>query len=477
LNFLLELVSRAGTDLEISEDVAELFAAERDTLTRFRHYLEGGIDEFQRMTILNALGKAGSDHRKGLYEQGLSADRRVLASDEVVEFLRCALGWIDHTIRESRRPSGLYSAYNLIQFQSDDRISIERLYDMLEGQVAVLSSGVLSADEAIGVLNALRNSDLYREDQKSYLLYPDRELPTFLEKNRVPPEWLKDNSLVKRLSDEGDSRLLVRDSKGIFHFNGAIQNAGDVNRILRELSHAGYEEVVASDGPQVLNVFERVFNHRSFTGRSGSFFGYEGLGCIYWHMVSKLILSVAGIVDRIDTVRDSDTASELAKHYYELRAGLGQNKTPVEYGAFPTDPYSHTPAERGARQPGMTGQVKEDILARWHELGVSVRDGRLHFEPRLLREDEFISSGTPVFTYLDISGTEVSIPLEPGVLAFTYCQVPVIYHRASRTCISVTTDDGVHEKAGGELDPIASSEIFFRTGRVKRLDVHVQPTL
>ena len=29
-----------------------------------------------------------------------------------------------------------------------------------------------------------------------------------------------------------------------------------------------------------------------FTGRSGSFFAYEGLGSIYWHMVSKLLLAV-----------------------------------------------------------------------------------------------------------------------------------------------------------------------------------------
>ena len=38
-----------------------------------------------------------------------------------------------------------------------------------------------------------------------------------------------------------------------------------------------------------------------------------------------------------------------------------QNKTPEEYGAFPFDAYSHTPYNSGAKQPGMTGQVKEEI--------------------------------------------------------------------------------------------------------------------
>ena len=35
-------------------------------------------------------------------------------------------------------------------------------------------------------------------------------------------------------------------------------------------------------------LYEEVFDHQSFTGRSGTFYKYEGLGCIYWHMVSKL---------------------------------------------------------------------------------------------------------------------------------------------------------------------------------------------
>jgi hypothetical protein len=82
----------------------------------------------------------------------------------------------------------------------------------------------------------------------------------------------------------------------------------------------------------------------------------------------------------------------LAAAYYDIRAGLGFNKTPDVYGAFPTDPYSHTPWGNGARQPGMTGQVKEEILTRWGELGVAVQDGRLHFSPTLLRDDEFLTA-------------------------------------------------------------------------------------
>ena len=63
---------------------------------------------------------------------------------------------------------------------------------------------------------------------------------------------------------------------------------------------------------------------------------------------------------------------DLLEHYYEINEGIGVHKSPALYGAFPTDPYSHTPAGKGAQQPGMTGQVKEDILSRFGELGVFV---------------------------------------------------------------------------------------------------------
>ena len=45
----------------------------------------------------------------------------------------------------------------------------------------------------------------------------------------------------------------------------------------------------------------------------------------------------------------------------------------------------------GAKQPGMTGQVKEEILTRRGELGISVKNGSLCFNPTLLRVDELLS--------------------------------------------------------------------------------------
>src|SRR5438477_11614558 len=103
------------------------------------------------------------------------------------------------------------------------------------------------------------------------------------------------------------------------------------------------------------------------------------------------------------------------------------------------DPYSHTPGHGGARQPGMTGQVKEEILTRWGELGVIVEDGRLTFQPALLRRRELLGVAQN-WPFFDVQGRPETLALAPNSLAFTICQVPVIYH-ATRGDMKMTIVD------------------------------------
>jgi hypothetical protein len=96
----------------------------------------------------------------------------------------------------------------------------------------------------------------------------------------------------------------------------------------------------------------------------------EGLGSIYWHMVSKLLLAAEEYFFRsVEEGVDADTMGQLKNHYYEIKAGIGLYKSPELYGAFPTDAYSHTPGNAGVKQPGMTGQVKEDVISRMGRVG------------------------------------------------------------------------------------------------------------
>jgi hypothetical protein len=338
------------------------------------------------------MGEAFSDYRATVYAHGLS-DRTDVALDDVVRLCRTALDYLDRGIRANRREDGLYHAYNLLAFADDgNAVDVLRLPEMLEGQVAVLSSGLPDPAEALGILERLFASSLYREDQHSFMLYPERELPGFLDKNLIPDESALAIPLIDDMLAAGDRSLVARDEDGICRFHGDFRNAKDVADALDELAEREeWAAAAARDREAVLALFEDVFRHGSYTGRSGTMYGYEGLGCIYWHMVAKLLLAVQEVVHRAE--REGAPASvrdELAGMYYRIRAGLGYEKSVAEYGAFPTDPYSHTPAGGGAKQPGMTGQVKEEILTRLGELGVRVADGAVRFRPLLLREGEFL---------------------------------------------------------------------------------------
>ena len=233
--------------------------------------------------------------------------------------------------------------------------------------------------------------------------------------------------------------------------------------------------MVAREHDAYLEMFEKMFNHKAFTGRSGTFFGYEGLGSIYWHMVSKLLLAAQENLFRGQRTQASDEVmGRLTEHYYEIRAGIGVNKVPDLYGAFPTDAYSHTPGNAGAQQPGMTGQVKEDIISRWAELGVIVSDGKLSFAPFFLRDIEFLDADDQM-RYYDLQGNEQRLSLKSGSLAFTYCQLPVVYKKADKASISVYYNDGnIEQIEGAQLGLELSNHVFSRSGKISRLEVELK---
>jgi hypothetical protein len=85
---------------------------------------------------------------------------------------------------------------------------------MLEGQVAILGSGILSARETVDLLDSLRNSALYRPDQQSYILYPNKKLPTFLEKNNIPENLVNTSKILKTLLNIGDTSIVVKSQVG-----------------------------------------------------------------------------------------------------------------------------------------------------------------------------------------------------------------------------------------------------------------------
>jgi hypothetical protein len=235
-------------------------------------------------------------------------------------------------------------------------------------------------------------------------------------------------------------------------------------------SYPQYGKLVAAEAEKIELLFENTFHHNEFTGRSGTFFAYEGLGSIYWHMVSKLLLAVQETIIR---TRSEPSVGALIEKFVDIRKGQCFNKTPDLYGAFPTDPYSHSPKGQGAKQPGMTGMVKEEIITRQIELGLSIKNGNLSFDFLLFDRHEFLVEPS-VFKYWNVDGQQEQIKLEKGSLAFSICQVPVILQASNRNCIKVhLTDGSIQIIEGHGLDSELSCNIFRRDGVIHHLFIYL----
>lgn len=436
--FLINLYQSEETTYALSEEVV-LFL--RNILTAMVNHLPEQADQpisftdHTRRTFTDQVGRAGEAYRNAVYA-GHSGKKVEMDASLICQFLNMTLDFIDQSIDVNQREDGLYHAYNLVKFDRGT-ITISHLYEMLEGQVAVLSSRRLDAEQAANLLDAMRQSALYREDQRSYMLYPARKRASFLDMNTLPEEALS-LPIVQRLLAHHATDILTQDCTGKVHFSANFNNADFLLRAIQKSS----EQITPEETEQLLNLYEQLFNHHAFTGRSGTFYKYEGLGCIYWHMVSKLLLAVGECIGNIGVpIPDSrQTAFErLCAHYRAIREGIGSHKTPAEYGSFPFDAYSHTPSMMGVQQPGMTGQVKEDIISRFFELGVHVQDGQITFCPIMLTDADF----------------------RDGELCFSYCGTEIIYRKTGNGTGSVT------------LTPEQSKHIFARDGEIKQLIVEL----
>lgn len=459
LSFMRDALATVNGDVVISNSVKIWFDQVKGVFSSLTT-----VNDEHRLTVIEQLSSAADAYRAEVYSSGLSDSTSVLSVPALLEFLDTVIPVIASTLQANRRDDDLFHGYNILHLDNTEA-SISHLPLMLEGQVAVLSANLLSPKESLTLLAALRQSDLYREDQHTYLLYPNKTLARFIDKNCI------ELSAVDALGESKEAllnqRVITESETGEFHFDVNVRNAKDLEARIAELN------LPEPDRSALFELFENTFNHKSFTGRSGSFFGYEGLGSTYWHMVSKLLLAVQEnwFVAR---TQDNETAEALKACYYDVRAGIGFNKTPAQYGAFPTDPYSHTPETGIARQPGMTGQVKEELITRFGELGLVWRDGQLAFKLGLLREQEFLVQAGEL-NYLDVSGQWQQIDLAAGCLAFTMAQVPFVYHKVALSAeltVRVYTADGqMALQNGAVISEQTVTALVNRTGEIKRIEV------
>ncbi len=439
-----EAIHLSARFAELLETLDDLFA---DPLWLHDHPLDGA----GRFRLAAVAGQAAARHREHVYRHG-PGDPLPVGRERILGFLRRAGAALHHTLRQNLRPDGLYHSYNILEIDRPGRrMDLARLPEMLEGQVAILSSGLLDPAAAADLLEKLPGSRLFSPRHRSYLLYPDHTTPRFLESNRVDEASARFIPALAEMLDKSDHRLLVPDPSGGLRFHPSLTNEYQLHTALDRLAFP------PADRSAIAALYESAFHHLAFTGRSGAMFAYEGLGCIYWHMVSKLMLAAQENALATD---DAKIFNRLAAAYYDIQRGLGFRKTPEDYGAFPAEAYSHSPAHAGAQQPGLTGQVKEGILCRFGELGIRFDRGGIRFRPRLLRAAEFAPSAEG-----------------PPQLSFTLASVPVVYRpldSLNNLRLNVRFSDGSHQTlAGCTLPPGLAGEIFRRSGRIGRIEADI----
>ncbi len=431
----------------------------------------------RRRAFVDAAGAAGTRHRARIYA-GEIGNQEPIAPSRIAAFLARARGLAARSLHANRRADGLWHSYNLIRFTDQPpAVEVGHLAPMLEGQVAVLGAGLLTPTEAATLLRALRASPLYRSDQHSYLLYPDRQAAGFLERNCIPESAVAASPLLAEALRRGETRLVARDAEGIARFNPDLVNADALAARLDQLAREpSWSREIEAGREGMAAAYETVFNHHAFTGRSSSMFGYEGLGCIYWHMVAKLLLATQENLLAAEQTGDP-AAAELGERYRDIRDGLGYRKSARVYGAFPTDPYSHTPGHAGAQQPGMTGQVKEELLTRLAELGVLHQAGTVVFVPERIEPEEFATEPFLFSTPDPGKADDATLPVPAGGLAFTLCGVPVLCRKTfdhSPRRLRVFRTDGTSLEVCAPRLALPAAEaaaLFARDGSLARIEV------
>ncbi|MDH3491705.1 MAG: hypothetical protein OEM20_06830, partial [Gammaproteobacteria bacterium] len=236
VRFLQQLLAKDSRPIELSTEVGKWLTETAAALSKVRPLLGAApISAAQRYETLLEFGRAASRYRSLVYEQETFSGKVTQEPGDVISMLDDALAAIDHSIGTNKRADGLYHAYNLLHVRQD-AATFDTLYPMLEGQVAALSAGAIPPQEAVDVVEALFNSDVYRPDQDSFMLYPDRELPRFLEKNRIPADQVIAIPLLQEMLADGDQRIVVRDADGCYRFNADFTNVGALNAELDSLS-------------------------------------------------------------------------------------------------------------------------------------------------------------------------------------------------------------------------------------------------
>ena len=109
------------------------------------------------------------------------------------------------------------------------------------------------------------------------------------------------------------------------------------------------------------------------------------------------------------------------------------------------------------------------------ELGCIINHGKLIFDPKLLKISEFLTEKS-TFSYVDVNQSMCKLDLNQNQLAFTYCQVPIVYElKDGGQNISISYANNKIESINGDsLSKEMSADLFSRSGKIKEIKVYFE---
>ena len=279
------LMSTDLKEINISKEVYSWFENLEAVCQKNKFYVDDQTtDPKRRKYFVEELQNGFSDYRKSTYDKDSKGDT-TLSVNRIIAFNKFVLECFKKSIMNNKH-NNLYNAYNTINTQTGKSLEVTGLFPMLEGQVAALSAGGIWPVEALQVLESLYESEIYQQEQNSYMLYPIKSLKPFMDKNIIPGHVIDSSVLLKKLISEDNTNIIYRDDHNTYRFNSALINSASLESALSVLSEdIMWSKLVLSEKKLLINQYIKIFEHQNYTGRSGSMYAYEGFGSIYWHMV------------------------------------------------------------------------------------------------------------------------------------------------------------------------------------------------
>ena len=80
-----------------------------------------------------------------------------------------------------------------------------------------------------------------------------------------------------------------------------------------------------------------------------------------------------------------------------------------------------------------------------------------------------------MYSYVDVNQNFKDIALQENSLAFTYCQVPIIYKNAKKEHLEVVYNNGSSvEFESLSIDVDTSNKVFSRSGEINQIIVSIK---